>query len=244
MKNLGRLFDLSLTKKLTRFISFASHIIEELSVANTTFKKKISGKPTQQVSNQSFGFTDAPHQEPTCFPSDENCIPNQGDRGRVMVFIDGSNLFYAASHLNIEIDYVKLLHFLTAHDRLVHVFFYTGYDPTDSNQYRFLQWMSYSGFRVITKAVTQSSDGTKKANLDVEIAVDMIRLAQHCDTAVLVSGDGDFVYVVDAIAMKGVRVEVVGLRSMTNSNLIDAAHYYIDLAGIQQTVQKLAIETK
>lgn len=214
-------------------------------MANTTFKNQISEKPTQQIADQSFGFIDTPLDEDAIYSSvDENCIPDQGDRGRVMVFIDGSNLFYATSRLNIEIDYIKLLHFLTARDRLVHVFFYTGRDSTDSNQQRFLHWLSYSGFRVITKAVTQAPDGTKKANLDVEIAVDMMRLAQYCDTAVLVSGDGDFAYVVDVITMEGVRVEVVGLRSMTSSKLIDVAHCYIDLAGIQQTIQKLGVETK
>ncbi|MBD2153961.1 NYN domain-containing protein [Leptolyngbya sp. FACHB-16] len=165
-------------------------------------------------------------------------MSNQGDRGRVIVFIDGSNLFYAASKLNTEIDYVKLLQYLVANDFLIHVFFYTGYDPMNEKQYRFLQWMRYSGFRIITKALTQDKNSTKKANLDVEIAVDMMRLAQHCDTAVLVSGDGDFVYVVNAIAAQGVRVEVVGLRSMTSSSLIDVANCYVDLASIQQTIQK------
>ncbi|MBV8884053.1 MAG: NYN domain-containing protein, partial [Chroococcidiopsidaceae cyanobacterium CP_BM_RX_35] len=74
-------------------------------------------------------------------PTEQNCIPNQGDRGRVIVFIDGANLFYAASQLSIEIDYVKLLDYLTARDCLVHVFFYTGYDPTNEKQHGFLQWM-------------------------------------------------------------------------------------------------------
>ncbi|MDX2242261.1 MAG: NYN domain-containing protein [Leptolyngbyaceae cyanobacterium bins.302] len=209
-----------------------------------TLKGKNLGEPAQQV-NQSCDFTSPLlYQEIPYSPANASFMPNQGDRGRVMVFIDGANLFYAASHLNIEIDYIKLLHLLTAKDHLVHVFFYAGRNPADNNQHRFLQWLSYSGFRVITKVVSQAPDGTKKANLDVEIAVDMMQLSQHCDTAVLVSGDGDFVYVVDAIAMKGVRVEVVGLRSMTNSNLIDAAHYYIDLASIQQIVQKLGTGAK
>lgn len=56
----------------------------------------------------------------------QNCILEPGDRGRVIIFIDGANLFYAASHPNIEIDYVKLLHYLIARDCLVHVFFLHG----------------------------------------------------------------------------------------------------------------------
>ncbi len=208
-------------------------------MTNIAFKKKILGKTTQKASNQRSSFTNATRQSEVINPpADEICIPAQGDRGRVIVFIDGSNLFYAASQLRIEIDYVKLLHYLTARDCLVHVFFYTGHDPTNEKQLSFLHWMRHSGFRVITKAVTQAANGAKSANLDVEIAVDMMRLAQHCDTAVLVSGDGDFTYVVNTIAGQGVRVEVIGLRSMTSNSLIDVANCYIDLAAIQQTIQK------
>ena len=210
-------------------------------MTNTAFNQKILGKVTQQVFNQSSSFTDTTLQYEAINPptAEQKYISNIGDRGRVIVFIDGANLFYAASHLNIEIDYVKLLHYLTARDYLVHVFFYTGHDLTNKKQNGFLQWMSSIGFRVITKALTQAPNGTRSANLDVEIAVDMMRLAQYCNTAVLVSGDGDFVYVVNAIAGQGVRVEVVGLRSMTSASLINAATCYIDLAAIHQTVQKL-----
>lgn len=199
-------------------------------------KKKSLEKANQKVSNPRPSFIDTA-SELADSPVDQNCIPYQGDRGRVIVFIDGSNLFYAASQLSIEIDYVKLLHYLTVGDCLVHVFFYTGYDPTNEKQSGFLHWMRHNGFRVVAKAVIQAPNGAKKANLDVEIAVDMMRLAQHCDTAVLVSGDGDFAYVLNAIAGQGVRVEVVGLRSMTSTSLIDVANCYIDLAAIQKTVQ-------
>lgn len=209
-------------------------------MADIVSKKKALVKRTQTRSKQKSSFTKTSLQpQAVVAPTvTKTSVPGQRDRGRVIVFIDGSNLFYAASKLNTEIDYVKLLQYLVANDFLVHVFFYTGYDPTNEKQYRFLQWMRYIGFRIITKAVTQDANSPKKANLDVEIAVDMMRLAQHCDTAVLVSGDGDFVYVVNAIAAEGVRVEVVGLRSMTSSSLIDVANCYVDLASIQQTIQK------
>jgi uncharacterized LabA/DUF88 family protein len=164
---------------------------------------------------------------------------DQTDRGRVVVFIDGANLFYAAAHLGIGIDYLKLLQHLVVNGRLLHAFFYTGVDPTNDKQHKFLLWMQRNGYRVITKPITQFMDGSKKANLDVEIAVDMVRLANYLDTAVLVSGDGDFTYVVNMLAYQGVRVEVVGLRSMTSDQLISAADYYTDIEGIQQSIQKL-----
>jgi uncharacterized LabA/DUF88 family protein len=210
-------------------------------VINTVYKKKILNKTSQKTSNHKSSYTDIGSQNDGTDPSgiSEEYIINPGDRGRVIVFIDGSNLFYAASDLQIEIDYIKLLNYLVDNAALVHVLFYTGSDPTNEKQCKFLKWMSCSGFRVIAKALSQAPNSPKKANLDVEIAVDMLLLARHCDTAVLVSGDGDFAYVVDAIAHQGVRVEVVGLRSMTSSALIDVADCYINLADIQQTVKKI-----
>jgi hypothetical protein len=72
----------------------------------------------------------------------------------------------------------------------------------------------------------------------VEIAVDMLSLAGRYDTAVLVSGDEDFVYAVNAVAYKGCRVEVAGFRSNTAPKLIDVADYFIDLGDIADKVRK------
>ncbi len=165
-------------------------------------------------------------------------IGDRLNRGRVAIFIDGSNLFYAALKLGIEIDYTKLLCCLTANSRLLRAFFYTGIDTMNERQQGFLLWMRRNGYRVVTKDLIQLPDGSKKANLDVEIAVDMMRLANHLDTAILVSGDGDLAYAVDAITYRGVRVEVVSLRSMTSDSLINVADCYIDLDTIKQNIQK------
>src|SRR5438105_2968125 len=92
--------------------------------------------------------------------------------------------------------------------------------------------MRRNGFRVIQKELKTFYDGTRKANLDVEIAVDMLSLAGRYDTAVLVSGDEDFVYAVNAVAYKGCRVEVVGFRSNTAPKMIGAAACFIDMGRI------------
>ncbi|WP_245817694.1 NYN domain-containing protein [Hydrococcus rivularis] len=160
------------------------------------------------------------------------------NRGRVAIFIDGSNLFYSALQLGIEINYTKLLHRLTAGAKLLRAFFYTGIDPTNEKQHNFLLWMRRNGYRVITKEITQFPDGSKKANLDVELAVDMMTLANSYDTAILVSGDGDLAYVVNALSYRGVRIEVVSLRSMTSDSLINVADSYIDLNTIKEDIQK------
>ncbi|MFM7576491.1 MAG: NYN domain-containing protein, partial [Microcystaceae cyanobacterium] len=81
------------------------------------------------------------------FENDPLFTPDQllENRGRVAIFIDGSNLFYAALQLGIEIDYTKLLHRLTSGSRLLRAFFYTGVDRTNEKQQGFLLWMRRNG---------------------------------------------------------------------------------------------------
>ncbi|MCP9495094.1 MAG: NYN domain-containing protein [Pyrinomonadaceae bacterium MAG19_C2-C3] len=159
-------------------------------------------------------------------------------RGRVAVFIDGNNLFHAARFHTLDIDYNKLLQLLLGDGRLLRAFFYTGVDAGAERQQGFLLWMRRNGFRVIQKELKTFYDGTRKANLDVEIAVDMLSLAGAYDTAVLVSGDEDFVYAVNAVAYKGCRVEIAGFRSNTAPKLIDVADYFIDLGEIADRIRK------
>src|SRR5215211_1317840 len=166
-----------------------------------------------------------------------------GYRGRVAVFIDGNNLFHAARFHNIDIDYNKLLRVLLGDGRLLRAFFYTGVDAGAERQQGFLLWMRRNGFRVVQKELKTFYDGTRKANLDVEIAVDMLSLAGRYDTAVLVSGDEDFVYALNAVAYKGCRVEVAGFRSNTAPRLIDVADFFIDLGDIAELVRKDASQT-
>lgn len=160
------------------------------------------------------------------------------NRGRVAIFIDGSNLFYAALQLGIEIDYSKLLYCLTNKSRLLRAFFYTGVDRGNDKQQGFLLWMRRNGYRVIAKDLVQLPDGSKKANLDVEIAVDLMSLVGSYDTAIIVSGDGDLAYAANAVSYRGARVEVVSLRSMTSDSLINVADRYIDLDQIKEDIQK------
>ncbi|UIE36162.1 LabA-like NYN domain-containing protein [Leptodesmis sichuanensis] len=178
------------------------------------------------------GFVESPSYIPSSYQIDES------PHDRVIVFIDGSNLFYAALNLGIEIDYTRLLQCLVRNRKLVRSYFYTGVDRTNEKQHGFLLWMSRNGYRVVSKELLQMPDGSKKANLDVEIAVDMLAMAGVYDTAVLVSGDGDLAYAANAVAYKGVQVEVVSLQSMTSDCLLQVADRYTDLASIQQAIAK------
>jgi uncharacterized LabA/DUF88 family protein len=159
-------------------------------------------------------------------------------RDRVVIFIDGANLFYAAVNLQIEIDYTKLLSQLVGDRRLLRPYFYTGIDRHNDKQQGFLLWLRRNGYRVIAKELMSLPDGSKKANLTVEIVVDMLSLANYCDTLILLSGDGDLAYAVNAITYRGVKVEVVSLRSMTSENLINVADNFTDLADLRDQIGK------
>lgn len=165
-------------------------------------------------------------------------IVHSSDKDRVAIFIDGSNLFYAAMQLALEIDYARLLHYLVGDRRLMRAYFYTGVDRSNEKQQGFLLWMRRNGYRVVTKDLVQHPDGSKHANLDVEIAVDMLELARYCNTIVLLSGDGDLTYAVNTVAYQGVQIEVVSLQSMASESLINIADRYIDLAKIKPLIQR------
>lgn len=156
---------------------------------------------------------------------------------KVALFIDLGNLYFAARKLNIRVDYTRMVEVLTKRRRLLRSFAYAGVDPQSPESQGYLTWMKRHGFRVVTKHLRRFPDGTVKANLDVELAIDMLMIAPHIDTAVLVSGDGDFVRLVEAVQFKGVRVEVVGLAEMTAMALIDVADTFTELSELVPIIQ-------
>ena len=87
--------------------------------------------------------------------------------------------------------------------------------------------------------IPKNSTSHLERGLVVEIAIDMITMAQHCKAIVLLSGDGDLSYALDSVSSKGIRVEVVSLRSMTSDELINVADRYTDLHSIQGDISKI-----
>lgn len=158
---------------------------------------------------------------------------------RCAVFIDGNNIFHSARQLGFEVDYAKLLAMLVGRDReLLRAFFYTGVDEGADRQRGFLHWMRRNGFRVVQKPVKQDRDGTRRARLEVEITTDMLSYAEKVDLVILVSGDEDFSYPLNALAQKGIRVEVAGFRSAMANKVMDAADRYIELDQFADAFRK------
>lgn len=161
---------------------------------------------------------------------------------RVAIFIDGANLYSAARSLMFDIDYKKLLEFFQSKCRLIRATYYTALlDDQDYSPIRpLVDWLDYNGYSMVTKPAKEFTDSMGrrkiKGNVDIELAVDMMEMADRIDHAVLFSGDGDFRSLVEAVQRRGVRVTVVStMRSptpMVADELRRQADTFVDLVDI------------
>ena len=150
----------------------------------------------------------------------------------VAVFVDVANLYYAARGQDVDVDYVALLKHATKGRDLIRAYAYSGLDPENENQKKFLDFLGKNGYRVVAKDIRKFGDGRVKANLDIELVVDLFRLAERMDVAVIVSGDGDFAPAIRALQDEGVRCEVISFRPNTSSDLFAVADEFHDVMKI------------
>ncbi|MGC1530100.1 MAG: NYN domain-containing protein, partial [Bradyrhizobium sp.] len=135
---------------------------------------------------------------------------------KIALFIDGANLYATAKTLGFDIDYRRLLKEFRGRDGvLLRAFYYTAVieDQEYTSIRPLIDWLDYNGYTVVTKAAKEFIDASGrrkvKGNMDIELAVDAMELAEHIDQMVLFSGDGDFRSLVEAVQRRGVRVTVV-----------------------------------
>jgi len=134
---------------------------------------------------------------------------------RLALFIDGSNLYAATKALGFDIDYKLLRSEFMRRGKMVRAFYYTAL--IENEEYSpirpLVDWLDYNGFTLVTKPAKEFTDSTGrrkvKGNMDIELSIDAMEMADHVEHIVLFSGDGDFRPLVAAIQRKGVRVSVV-----------------------------------
>ena len=151
------------------------------------------------------------------------------------VFIDAANLHASAQQQGSHLDYPSLLSWLAQGRSEMEVHVYSGVDPRNLAQHRFLQELRRQGYRVVKKPVVIHTDGSRKANLDGELIVDMMAMCSRYETVLLLSGDGDFVPALKYIRRQGCRLEVAAYRPNTNPKLIRIADQFVDLCAWQGT---------
>lgn len=161
---------------------------------------------------------------------------------RLALFIDGANLYAAAKALGFDIDYRKLLDEFKKRGILIRAYYYTAIAENDdySPIRPLVDWLDYNGFTLVTKPAREFTDAQgrrrSRGDMDIEIAVDMLQIAETADHLVLFSGDGDFRALVEAVQRKGRRVTVVSTMKsqppMTSDDLRRQADNFVDLADL------------
>ena len=167
---------------------------------------------------------------------------------RIALFIDGSNLYAAARALGFDIDYKRLLEIFAEKGHLVRAFYYTALieDQEYSPIRPLVDWLDYNGYTMVTKPTKEFTDAAGrrkiKGNMDIELAIDVMEMAEHLDHAVIFSGDGDFRRLVDAVQRKGLRVTVVStVRSqppMIADELRRQADNFIELEDLRASIAR------
>jgi len=167
---------------------------------------------------------------------------------KLALFIDGPNLYSAARGLNIDIDFRKFLDEFKKRGILLRSYYFTAIaeDEEYSAVRPLVDWLDYNGFTVITKAARSFTDaqGRKKwrGDVKVDIATQMLLMADKVDHMILCSGDGDYTTLVHALQDKGVRVSIISTMKsqppMVSDDLRRAVDNFIDLNDLMATVGK------
>ena len=165
---------------------------------------------------------------------------------RVALFIDGANLYATSKSLGFDIDYKRLLALFRQKAHLVRALYYTAlaeYQEYSSIR-PLIDWLDYNGYTMVTKPTKEFTDATGrrkiKGNMDIELAVDAMRLSDTLDHIVLFSGDGDFKSLVAALQQRGKRVSVVSTLQtqppMVSDELRRQSDQFIDIADLESQI--------
>jgi uncharacterized LabA/DUF88 family protein len=154
---------------------------------------------------------------------------------KIALFIDGPNLYATAKALGFDIDFKRLLKEFQSRGTLLRALYYTAIiEDHESFSIRpLIDWLDYNGYTVVTKRSKEFIDGSGrrkvKGNMDIELAVHAMELAEHVDQIVLFSGDGDFRPLVEAVQRRGVRVTVISTLSSQSSMIADELRRQADV---------------
>lgn len=149
---------------------------------------------------------------------------------RVGVFIDVQNMYYSAKNLyNAKVNFGNILETAVGNRKLIRAIAYVVKTKTGEEKV-FFEALEKLGLETREKEL-MVYDGAKKADWDVGICIDSIALADRLDVIVVVSGDGDFIPLVQYLKMnKGCRVESMAFRETTSTKLVETVDNFVDLS--------------
>lgn len=150
---------------------------------------------------------------------------------RVAVFIDAQNLYHTAKNLfGHKVNFGKIVEDAVAGRKLVRAIAYVIASESGEEQ-GFFEALNKAGIETKVKDLQVFSSGAKKADWDVGLAVDAITMAPKIDAAILLSGDGDFIPMVEYLQIhSGIQVEVASFGRSSSQKLVEAVDDFMDLA--------------
>lgn len=165
---------------------------------------------------------------------------------RISVFLDGANFFFMQKDsLGWFADPRKILEYISKEGTIVDAFYYIGQDaPPDARQKSYLDALPSMGYTLVTKQIktiydTKTGTTKRKANLDIEIVLDMFNTIEHYDKAVLISGDGDFERALTLLRARGKQFSVLATDRFIARELLNVAgRHYIRLDSIKNEIEK------
>lgn len=173
---------------------------------------------------------------------------------RTALFIDGANLYSASRNLGFDVDYRNLLEYFRRQTHVIRAYYYSAVLETEeySPLKPLTDWLAYNGYTLVTKPAKEFTDATGrrrvKGSMDIELAIDMLELADKIDHAVLFSGDSDFRRLVEAVQRRGVRVSVVSsIRTsppMVADELRRQADQFLELSDIAPEFTRRQMEPR
>jgi uncharacterized LabA/DUF88 family protein len=157
---------------------------------------------------------------------------------RVGIFIDVQNLYHSAKNLyHGRVNYKELIKNLVAGRQLIRSVAYVVKSETAAGEAAFFEALEKEGLELRSKDLQIYPDGTKKADWDVGMAVDAIRMAPFLDSVILVTGDGDFCPLVDYLKWGvGRLVEVAAFRRSASGKIQEAADRFINIEDIPRVI--------
>ena len=168
---------------------------------------------------------------------------------RIGLFIDGSNFHSTAKLLNLEVDYLKLLNFFKRKGQMIRAYYYTALpEQSEISPLRKLtDFLDYNGYTIVSKQTKEYTDHMSgerrvKGNMDMELALDMLKMSKHLDHVYLFSGDGDFCRLLEDVQDRGVRVTVVSSTHTQPKLIADSlrrkADAFIDIDDIYEDLSR------
>jgi uncharacterized protein (TIGR00288 family) len=158
---------------------------------------------------------------------------------RIAVLIDVQNMYHSAKNLyQAKVNFSEILKEAISGRKLIRAFAYVVKTKTGEEK-PFFEALTKLGFETRVRDLQEYYGGLKKADWDVGITIDAVKVSQSVDTIILVSGDGDFLQLIEYLKNQGKRVEVMAFGRSGSSKLREVADEFIDL---EETPEKFLLK--